>query len=99
VLQEESPLYRRSPWPETVRAWRCSENLSCGGGTHGDHCGIAGVIVQQLDLNQGADAIDESTLGAKDASPNEDRAATTGMLTEELYDRLEDQEIKKNGPP
>jgi hypothetical protein len=60
---------------------------------------LAKLIVLQLVLDRGtgSDAVDDSILRAGDARPSADQveALTSGMLTEEHYDRLEDREIRE----
>jgi hypothetical protein len=56
------------------------------------------LVVEHLGLNQhsGADTIDDSMLRAPDAPRNADQmeALATGMLSEDQYDRLENDEIR-----
>jgi hypothetical protein len=63
-----------------------------------DEFALAELVVQHLGLNQGAgaDALDDSVLRAKDAQRSADQveALTSGMLSEEQYDRLEDDAIR-----
>jgi len=63
-----------------------------------DGFALAELAVQQLGLNEGAgaDALDDSLLRAKDAPRSADQveALTSGMLSEEQYDRLENDAIR-----